>query len=87
MTSASCSISIPYYQCAYFDLLGGAEPSNAGHVIAPLSLLLQINLMIDTVANRYTIQITGVNAFQAPDIEPIHSGVRARLVVGVDAAV
>lgn len=35
--------------------------------------------MVDAVANR--------NIFQTPDIESIHIGIRACLVVGVDAAV
>jgi len=29
----------------------------------------------------------GVNAFQTPDIEPVYIGIRARLVVRVDATV
>lgn len=64
---------------------GFNQPGRHSALALPSSPL-QIRFMVDTVANRYTIQITGVNAFQAPDIESIHSGVRARLVVGVDAA-
>lgn len=65
---------------------GFNQPGRHAALALPSSPL-QVRFMVDTIANRYIIQVTVVNAFQAPDIESIHIGVRTRLVVGVDAAV
>src|SRR5690606_18026243 len=42
--------------------------------------------MVDAVAGRHLAQVERIDALQAGDVEPVLVGVRAPLVVGVDAA-
>ena len=63
-----------------------ANPSTYREGVSPIRRML-IRRMIYTVIGGYILNIEGIDAFQAADIESVLIGIGPSLVVGIDAAI